>query len=71
MESGDRSSVCIGLASKGFPLNRQPGTWPESYSYRGLDGRLFSHDMIPSRGKEYGPAFTKGDVIGCGVDFAR
>jgi hypothetical protein len=110
-----RANVCIGLASRGFPLHRHPGTSPyngggtgptpvpvpfdettttstgvcASYAYRGSDGRVQAHvshyplhpcrktasgNSGPSialsvRGKEYGPGFAPGDVVGCGLDF--
>jgi hypothetical protein len=43
----------------------------DSFGYRGVDGRVFSHGLQLPRGREYGPGFGKGDVIGCGVDFGR
>ncbi len=110
-----RANICIGLASRGFPLHRHPGTSPyngggtgptpvlmeagdettgvcASYAYRGSDGRVQAHvshyplhpnrkggggsssPATPSialsvRGKEYGPGFAPGDVVGCGLDF--
>jgi hypothetical protein len=38
VEATDLPSVTIGVAARGFPLNRQPGTMPDSYGYRALDG---------------------------------
>lgn len=110
-----RVDICIGLASRGFPLHRHPGTNPydgggtgpvpippslsgggpsplgvcASYGYRGTDGKVQAHVshhpllLLPCplkngngpsaialsvRGKEYGPGFAPGDVVGCGVD---
>lgn len=83
-ESRAATAVTVGLAAKGFPLHRQPGTWVHSYGYRGLDGKVLAtlspeaaggggggEGSTSSRGKDYGPPFGKGDVVGCGVDFVR
>ena len=47
-------------------LTRLPGWEPESYAYHGDDGHSYCSQ---SSGKAYGPPFTAGDVIGCGVNF--
>jgi hypothetical protein len=39
-----------------------------SYGYHGDDGHSFA---CSGTGKGYGPAFTTGDVIGCGIDFSQ
>lgn len=70
LEGDEKCSACIGLISSASPLNQQPGTSINTFGYKGLDGRFFYHGSNP-RGKEYGPTFGAGDVIGCGVDFAR
>jgi hypothetical protein len=64
-------SVCVGLAARPFALNVMPGAAPESFGYRGTDGRVFAHGLNMPRGREYGQSFGKGDVIGCGVNFAK
>jgi hypothetical protein len=33
-------------------------------------GRVFSAST-PQRGRDFGPPFGRGDVVGCGVDFSR
>ena len=41
--------------------------WEEdAYGYHGDDGAKF-HAF--GRGTEFGPKFTTGDVIGCGINF--
>ena len=42
-----------------------PGWEKQSYGYHGDDGQSFSSS---GTGKPYGPTFTTGDVIGCGVN---
>jgi hypothetical protein len=61
-----RSSIGIGFSSKSVPLSRLPGWEPESWAYHGDDGHSF---CCQSSGKHYGPPFTAGDIIGCGVNF--
>lgn len=42
-----------------------PGWDKQSYGYHGDDGNSFSSS---GNGQPYGPTFTTGDVIGCGVN---
>ncbi|KUI58493.1 Ran-binding protein 10 [Cytospora mali] len=60
------STIGIGFSSKTVALNRAPGWEPESWGYHGDDGHCFASQ---SAGKHYGPTFTTGDTIGCGVNF--
>lgn len=62
----EESSIGIGFSSKNVPLSRLPGWEPESWAYHGDDGHSF---CCQSSGKHYGPPFTAGDIIGCGVNF--
>ncbi|XP_046842352.1 ran-binding protein 9-like isoform X2 [Xenia sp. Carnegie-2017] len=55
----------IGLSSQGVHLSRLPGWEKQSYGYHGDDGNSFSSS---GSGTPYGPTFTTGDVIGCGVN---
>ena len=56
--------VSVGLTTTQAPLNRLPGWENESWAYHGDDGAVFASS---SNGRPYGPKFTNGDVIGCGV----
>lgn len=47
-------------------LSRPPGWEPNSWGYHGDDGHVFASQNV---GKAYGPTFTAGDVVGCGVNF--
>jgi len=67
---GDPESfpIGIGFSSKNVALSRMPGWEPEPWEYHSDDGHSFcSH----SSGKPYGPTFSTGDVIGCGVNFVE
>ncbi|CAK8675314.1 ran-binding protein 10-like [Clavelina lepadiformis] len=55
----------IGLSSHGVKLNRLPGWEKSSYGYHGDDGHSF---CATGTGQPYGPTFTTGDVIGCGLN---
>lgn len=55
----------IGLSTQGVNMNRLPGWEKNSYGYHGDDGHSFCSS---GNGKEYGPTFTTGDVIGCGLN---
>ncbi|CAH0549996.1 unnamed protein product [Brassicogethes aeneus] len=55
----------IGLSAHGVNMNRLPGWDKQSYGYHGDDGNSFCSS---GTGQSYGPTFTTGDVIGCGVN---
>ena len=44
---------------------RLPGWDKNSYGYHGDDGHSFRSS---GTGQQYGPTFTTGDVIGCGIN---
>ena len=60
--------VSVGLATSSFPLvGKQPGWDRRSYGYHGDDGAVFHGSGVG--GKNYGPTFGVGDVVGCGLDY--
>ncbi|KAL1110421.1 hypothetical protein AAG570_007952 [Ranatra chinensis] len=55
----------IGLSAHDVNMNRLPGWDKHSYGYHGDDGHSFCSS---GTGLPYGPTFTTGDIIGCGVN---
>jgi len=55
----------VGLSAQGVNMNRLPGWDKHSYGYHGDDGHSFCSS---GTGQSYGPTFTTGDVIGCGLN---
>uniref|UniRef100_A0A336LYB1 CSON004347 protein n=1 Tax=Culicoides sonorensis TaxID=179676 RepID=A0A336LYB1_CULSO len=58
----------IGLTAQNFKANRLPGWDKGSYGYHGDDGNSFCSS---GNGQPYGPTFTTGDIIGCGVNLVE
>jgi hypothetical protein len=62
--------LCVGwwarcrLATCSYDAHSQPGWGPDSFGWHGDDG--FKFCGRPDRGEPYGPAWSSGDVIGCG-----
>ena len=61
------SYIGVGLSDKNAPLSRLPGWDKCSYGYHADDGKAFCG--ASNAGEDYGPMFTTGDVIGCGLNF--
>ena len=57
----------VGFTNSKASLDRLPGWESDTWAYHGDDGKSYHGE---GTGKAYGPSFEKGDVIGCGVDFA-
>ncbi|KAF4676714.1 hypothetical protein FOL47_005431 [Perkinsus chesapeaki] len=67
LDPGLVGAITIGLTTSGFLLNRQPGWEAHSYGYRGDDGRRYFNS---TSGESFGPTFSKGDTVGCLLDYA-
>lgn len=66
LSKGKEGLISIGFSGSKVPLSRLPGWEPDSWAYHGDDGMTF---QSTSSGKPYGPKYSSGDVIGCGVNF--
>ena len=63
---GKEGMIGIGFSGATASLEKLPGWEPDSWAYHGDDGKSF---CCQPQGKPYGPTFTSGDVVGCGVNF--
>ncbi|KAL9041636.1 MAG: hypothetical protein Q9180_001153 [Flavoplaca navasiana] len=63
---GKNGMIGIGFSGPKVSLEKLPGWEPESWGWHGDDGNTFCCQMT---GKRYGPTFTTGDVVGCGINF--
>lgn len=66
ISKGKEGMIGVGFSTTKASLEKLPGWEPESWAYHGDDGKTF---CCQSQGKAYGPKFTTGDIIGCGINF--
>ncbi|GAA6006258.1 hypothetical protein JCM11491_002086 [Sporobolomyces phaffii] len=66
LNKGVSGYIGIGLSHRSVSLSRLPGWESLSYGYHADDGRAFCSQ---GTGEPFGPTFTTGDVVGCGVDW--
>ncbi|OMJ29815.1 Ran-binding protein 9 [Smittium culicis] len=66
VSKGKNGYIGIGFCTVKVILDRLPGWDSDSWGYHGDDGNSF---QCSGSGKKYGPQFTTGDIIGCGVNF--
>ncbi|KAI9321517.1 concanavalin A-like lectin/glucanase domain-containing protein [Dichotomocladium elegans] len=65
LSKGEDGFIGIGFCGARNGLNRLPGWDSDSWGYHGDDGHSFQER---GQGNKYGPQFTTGDVVGCGID---
>ncbi|CAG8601628.1 2247_t:CDS:2 [Dentiscutata heterogama] len=63
---GDRGCIGIGLSKPATRLNRMPGWEPDTIGYHGDDGNLYCER---GTGVKFGPLYTTGETVGCGINF--
>ena len=66
LDRGQEASIGIGVGQRGYPMSRMPGWNRNSVGYHADDGKLYHENGM---GIAFGPTCTKGDRMGCGVDF--
>lgn len=66
LSKGKDGMIGVGFSGAKASLEKLPGWDPESWAYHGDDGKTF---CCQSTGKSFGPTFSSGDTIGCGVNF--
>ncbi len=60
------TAIAVGFSTGEASLERLPGWETHSWGYHGDDGKMFFGEHS---GRNYGPTFGAGDVVGCGVNF--
>ncbi|KAF9286799.1 hypothetical protein BGZ68_002551 [Mortierella alpina] len=63
---GQQGYIGVGVCNSSVVLERLPGWEPQSWGYHGDDGNIFGGC---GNGRPFGPIFTTGDTIGCGINF--
>ncbi|KAI9228648.1 MAG: concanavalin A-like lectin/glucanase domain-containing protein [Piptocephalis tieghemiana] len=65
LSKGRDGYIGVGWSAEGLNLSRLPGWDKMSWGWHGDDGHLFAGS---GTGTTFGPRFTTGDVVGCGLD---
>ena len=65
---GVKGAIGVGLAREDYPLDCEPGWLPGSVGFLSDDGKLFTGDGI---GRVFSDSSSRGDVVGCGIDFRQ
>ncbi|KAJ1917243.1 hypothetical protein H4219_003327 [Mycoemilia scoparia] len=63
---GQNGFIGIGFSTHDAKLDRLPGWDKNSWGYHGDDGHVFINQNL---GRPFGPRFSTGDIIGCGINF--
>ena len=67
LNQGEEASIGIGVGPRDYTKSRMPGWDRNSVGYHANDGKLYHEN---DSGVDFGPTCTKGDIMGCGVDFS-
>eukprot|EP01087_Luapelamoeba_hula_P016560 TRINITY_DN5098_c1_g1_i1.p1 TRINITY_DN5098_c1_g1~~TRINITY_DN5098_c1_g1_i1.p1 ORF type:complete len:1182 (+),score=164.99 TRINITY_DN5098_c1_g1_i1:699-4244(+) len=68
LERGSKGWFAIGLAVAHHDHATHPGWVQGSWAYHGDDGKKFAENGY---GEDFGPTYSKNDVIGCGYSYRR
>lgn len=66
ISDGTSGYIGIGFCASDALLNQLPGWTTNSWGYHGDDGKKFDSS---DKCEAYGPTFSTGDVVGCGINF--
>ncbi|KAG8882059.1 hypothetical protein FRB98_003948 [Tulasnella sp. 332] len=70
LNKGNKGHIGVGFGTKRARLSKLPGWEVDSWGYHGDDGHVFCGPEGPEKEAPYGPKFSTGDVVGCGIDFS-
>ncbi|KEG03445.1 hypothetical protein YYE_01469 [Plasmodium vinckei vinckei] len=59
------SKIVIGMTSKNYTVNKNPGFEYNSFGYKSDDGKKIIDGKLDS----YSSGYTKNDIIGCGINY--
>lgn len=68
LNKGRDGHIGIGIGTVHVSLNRLPGWESQSIGWHGDDGFVF---VGSGNGTPFGPCYSTGDVVGCGLDFVN
>ena len=66
LENGIESAIGVGVGHSSYSQRAMPGWERGGIGYHADDGKLYHERGF---GKQFGPRCTKGDKMGCGIDF--
>ncbi|KAI8576371.1 hypothetical protein K450DRAFT_192816 [Umbelopsis ramanniana AG] len=67
VSKGRDGYISIGFCDADASMDKLPGWEVSSYGLHANDGNCYNG--VP-KGKSYGPTFSTGDVVGCGINFS-
>lgn len=68
LNKGRDGHIAIGIGTGSVSLNRLPGWESQSIGWHGDDGFIF---VGSGNGAPFGPCYSTGDTVGCGIDFVN
>lgn len=66
VDGGRDGYISVGLMNRRTKLDKLVGWSEGAVGYHGDDGNLFTGNGM---GRPFGPTYSKGDIVGCGIDW--